>query len=74
MAFVPNKAKARKQTGQTGLFVLSSLLKVIRALFGCLQSVGRKMKTQAKRRRYGQTFGMDAKRAHTPARSTEYDE
>lgn len=57
MNFGPSKAKTNGSNWPI-CFVFS--VKVIQALFGCLQSVGQKMKTQAHRRRYGQTLGIDA--------------
>lgn len=70
-AFCAKQSKSQKTNGSKWpiCFVLS--VTVIQALFGCPQSVGQKMKTQAQRCRYGQTFAIDA---HTPTQTLEYDE
>jgi len=72
MRFVPNKAKVQKTNKSRWLICFVLSVTVIKALFG-LQSAGQKTKTQAWRRRYGQTLGIGADTLRrTPAQRPKY--
>ena len=73
-AFWAKLSRRQKTNGSDGTICFVFSVKVIQALFVCLQSVGQKMKTRARETQMRTDVERRRKRAHTPTLGLEYDE